>query len=86
MTTMTNYDKTMCYGDVEIDLGSLISGDAQSFEDAVFEILTEEVAAIDGFDRSTDPFILRWRIVDTTVTTVILAVSIEAAEGSLASA
>ena len=85
MTNNTT-NNTLVYGDVEIDLGLLISGDAQSFEDTVFEILAEEVAEIDGFDRSNDPFILRYRIVDTTAQTVILAVSIEAAAGSLTSA
>ena len=85
MTNNTNINP-LAYGDVEIDLGLLISGDAQEFEDTVFEILDEEVAGLVDFDRSSDPFILRWSIVDHTAQSVILAVSIEAAAGSLTSA
>lgn len=72
--TLQPLTPTLLAGDVELDLGTLIGGDADSFDAEVFGILDPD-GEID-LDPDEDPYLLVWRIVDFTATTVILAVEI----------
>lgn len=72
--TLQPISSTLLAGDVELDLGVLIAGDADLFDAEVFGILDPD-GEID-LDPEEDPYLLVWRIVDFTATTVILAVEI----------